>query len=513
MDQLSLENLKIDSPEKNTQVNEPLGNASQELPQKKYKYLVLDTNPLLKGDDLSPYAEKFVTISEVLGEIVSKQARDRLDFIKLKLDIEELIPDSNSINTVIQMAKQTGDFNSLSITDIKVISLALMLNKQAENTQVHENKVETEKNTTEPVNSITELIAGPKDLKADEKQSLIDTKENTLIQNETTGLDEKAKEVDNFFMGEVEDPITENVLKESEGNTNQDINLEESGEEEIDETHGENGDENDDGGEWTVVSKPEKVIRKNKYENVFGWGGEWITPENINKAKLLDSTNVRDIKSALQERTGSSTPLTTQIHVGTVTSDFAMQNVLLNLGLNLVSLDGYLIKELKTWVMRCHACFATTPKMDVQFCPSCGHTTMIRTSVSTFKTKGGQIRTKVHLKKNFQYKLQGTKFSIPTPVGGRSGKDIITRADDKRYTDSIDRRNILLSKMERQQLQGDGGLWDVGYIPTMLIGSQSETKSRNGEKFDTRGMPIVGFGRKNPNKSKKTGNRKKKNLD
>jgi RNA-binding protein NOB1 len=43
--------------------------------------------------------------------------------------------------------------------------------------------------------------------------------------------------------------------------------------------------------------------------------------------------------------------------VGCMTADFAKQNVLLQMGLDLVSVDGKRIEKLKTWVLRCHACF------------------------------------------------------------------------------------------------------------------------------------------------------------
>lgn len=43
--------------------------------------------------------------------------------------------------------------------------------------------------------------------------------------------------------------------------------------------------------------------------------------------------------------------------VACMTTDFAMQNVLLQMGLNLVGVEGRRIDKVKTWVLRCHACF------------------------------------------------------------------------------------------------------------------------------------------------------------
>lgn len=76
--------------------------------------------------------------------------------------------------------------------------------------------------------------------------------------------------------------------------------------------------------------------------------GEWITPSNvgIHKSRALDL--LPSAKGKGKEEI---------IGVGCMTADFAMQNVLLQMGLNLVSTDGKKIDKVKSWVLRCHACF------------------------------------------------------------------------------------------------------------------------------------------------------------
>ena len=73
--------------------------------------------------------------------------------------------------------------------------------------------------------------------------------------------------------------------------------------------------------------------------------GEWITPENLKKFKrhgtLKPKKKVR--QSILMQ-------------VACTTGDYAMQNVLLQMGLNLLSIDGLRISKVKNWVLRCHAC-------------------------------------------------------------------------------------------------------------------------------------------------------------
>lgn len=68
----------------------------------------------------------------------------------------------------------------------------------------------------------------------------------------------------------------------------------------------------------------------------------WITPSNIKK--------IKDAKKA------NETPLRLA-KVACITTDFAMQNVLLQMRLRVISFDGLAIRTAKTWVLRCHACF------------------------------------------------------------------------------------------------------------------------------------------------------------
>ena len=74
--------------------------------------------------------------------------------------------------------------------------------------------------------------------------------------------------------------------------------------------------------------------------------GEWITPTNValHKSKTLQ---------LIPAQGGANKKVVT----GCMTTDFAMQNVLMHMGLDLVGVDGKKIDKVKTWVLRCHACF------------------------------------------------------------------------------------------------------------------------------------------------------------
>lgn len=89
-------------------------------------------------------------------------------------------------------------------------------------------------------------------------------------------------------------------------------------------------------------------------------GGEWITPANVNKFKA------RDLGLALPESGASNSARGNNLQPkkpravmksACMTSDFAVQNVLLQMGLNLVGGEGRRIRSVRSWVLRCHACF------------------------------------------------------------------------------------------------------------------------------------------------------------
>jgi RNA-binding protein NOB1 len=85
--------------------------------------------------------------------------------------------------------------------------------------------------------------------------------------------------------------------------------------------------------------------------------GDWITPINValHKSRALDLLPDAAGKSKSKKR--KSLPQPEKVDVGCMTADYAMQNVLMHLGLNLVGVEGTRISSVKSWVLRCHACF------------------------------------------------------------------------------------------------------------------------------------------------------------
>ena len=111
--------------------------------------------------------------------------------------------------------------------------------------------------------------------------------------------------------------------------------------------------------------------------------------------------------------------------------------------------------------------------MEKLFCPGCGNSTLLRTSVGV-DSKGNVT---YYLKKNFQYNNRGTQYSIPTPKGGRNANNMILREDQREMEMAI--------KSQRTQKSLD--VFDIDYVP---LGDNPRKESL---KYK------IGHGRKNPN--------------
>ncbi|MFH4976134.1 hypothetical protein AB6A40_002843 [Gnathostoma spinigerum] len=133
--------------------------------------------------------------------------------------------------------------------------------------------------------------------------------------------------------------------------------------------------------------------------------------DNEDESGWLDLSN---IDSALKSVGAVAVPAG-KLKVGCITTDFAMQNVMLSMGLPLLSLDGYRIRKLKTYILRCRACYATTSVMEKRFCPRCGNDSLHRAPV----TVNPDGTMEIHLNYQRLRSTRGLKFSLPAPKGGK----------------------------------------------------------------------------------------------
>eukprot|EP00554_Chaetoceros_debilis_P005304 CAMPEP_0194074534 /NCGR_PEP_ID=MMETSP0149-20130528/1638_1 /TAXON_ID=122233 /ORGANISM="Chaetoceros debilis, Strain MM31A-1" /LENGTH=746 /DNA_ID=CAMNT_0038754745 /DNA_START=61 /DNA_END=2301 /DNA_ORIENTATION=- len=184
------------------------------------------------------------------------------------------------------------------------------------------------------------------------------------------------------------------------------------------------------------------------------------------------------------------------------TTDFAMQNVILQMNLELLSVDGMKLRKLKSWVTRCGSCFKVYTGSDNDgkrlFCDRCGSASLQRIAASV---NGKTGRLKLHLKKGYKNKTRGTQFALPKP--GSQNKfmgDLLLSEDQLMYGAWNQRVKRTRSKKEKESIFGA----DIAFT----VGVHTDLSKRSDIK--------VGFGRKNPNSSKfgrERRGKKKKSTD
>ncbi|XP_020298976.1 RNA-binding protein NOB1 isoform X2 [Pseudomyrmex gracilis] len=398
--------------------------------KKKVEYLIVDTSAFIKNAALQDIGDNILTEQAVVNEITSKRQLRRLVVLPYDLKIQEAFPEN--IKFVTEFSKKSGDYTSLSATDIKVIALTYQLEKQKVGTahlkdaptirviKSTEEK-ESESNPKLPVGFYTPKNEEQTESNANNhKATFSNNKKETNAQetiicrkiienlavNNTNDTEKQEKPVSYAFdisdvsaassnesdyetaESDTEENKTNDLSKQFMKLTCNPTDLEVENENEdvmdnilapVDAKFG--NDEND------VVSE-----NKDDYDD-----SGWITPGNLeNVKKQMDS-------EILEEKTAT---------VACLTMDFAIQNILLQMGLNVVAMDGRVIKQMRTFIFRCYACFKTTSIMTKIFCPHCGHKTLKKVEV-TLDENGKQ---QIHI--NFQ-----------RPLSARGKKVFITNAE------------------------------------------------------------------------------------
>ena len=127
----------------------------------------------------------------------------------------------------------------------------------------------------------------------------------------------------------------------------------------------------------------------------------------------------------------------------------------------------------------------------------------------------------VHLKPNFQYKIRGTKYSIPAPKQGSaksgSGAGLVLRedqveylrakkqADGKREREEVKLlKGILAKGVDSNGASAVVGSWmDPDWVPEIMsVGSGGKGRSVRNSRMDG-DLPQIGYGRKNPNEKRR----------
>uniref|UniRef100_A0A8C5QTA6 RNA-binding protein NOB1 n=1 Tax=Leptobrachium leishanense TaxID=445787 RepID=A0A8C5QTA6_9ANUR len=349
-------------------------------------HVVADSGAFLRNAALQDIGVNIHTLRDVVTEIRDKETRRRLAVLPYELHFKE--PSTESIQAVTEFSKKTGDYASLSATDIKVLALAHQLEVEhvgREHLRAEPPQKVTVKATAQhpeaPVN-----IAGfhfpCKNLPKNEDALLAQRGPGDLPQKADTS------QFDSFLFWRSPLPSIEDELMDLMNA--QAVSLSSNEEPLMDPVvEGQNDAEEELPGAESASEEEDEEAG-------------WITPGNIKQ--IQQDMGVREAP--------------VNVVVGCLTTDFAMQNVLFQMGLHVLSVDGMLIRQTRNHILRCHGCFKTTSDVTKTFCPHCGNMTLKKVAVSV--NEDGSLQ--MHFSKNPKVlNPRGMRHSLPLPQGGKHG--------------------------------------------------------------------------------------------
>ena len=427
--------------------------------------IILDAGPLLRNEPtvstLISQCEHLLTIPSVVTEIRDQNARSRIEATLMPfLTIRS--PSQRSLRFVTDFSRKTGDLTVLSKTDLLCLALTYELEceRNGGDWRVRNAPGQARMNGLPTRN---EPAASGDASEAAKKSSIIETQptgdtEGSQELNNVTPLDAANGDQGYLPVGTRDSTKADEAKAVSEGLGNLDFT-------------DENLHQDSTAKSGPDVPKVEQIETDSDSSDSEGW----ITLKNVKKHQAKDIN-------------GSAVPIPVgrPIQVALLSGDFAMQNVCLQIGLNLLSPSLQRVRNIRTYILRCHACFAKEKDVSKQFCSRCGKPTLTRVSCST-NSKG---EFKIHLKKNMQWNHRGDRFSIPKPVAGAAngkvgqgkgggkggwGQELILAEDQKEYLRAVNGRS---KKKEKD-------LMDEDYLPSILTGN----RGRAGER------PKIGAGR------------------
>jgi RNA-binding protein NOB1 len=524
------------------------------------EYLVLDSNAFIRGyglNDLCKKAKHIVTIDEVVNELKDSKAREVLKNLPFELEIKVPSPSSCkegkkilvffvsfihlyfpflsfpflsfpflsfpflsfpflsfpflsfplSFIVVANFAIKSGDFHSLSKTDLKLIALTKMLMDESTASAA----------TVVPSSSQVSVTASFDECSTIPEESVASQLENLSVRESEVTFpeeveDEEAEEEEPEDDGEPEEPQHSEEINKTE-------NHDEIG---IQQTNELNQIKESQPTAPTQPSKP--TSSKSQYTSVIitsssasssnvntanesrflaeqDDGIGWINPTNYYEhlGNDLDFTTVTNkkgnknnnqIKKGISKKPSDKVPLDSKhIKVVCYTSDFTMQNLLLQLTLPIISADGMLVKSIKKWILRCNACYTIhTKELTRLFCSRCGSNHLSRISCSINEIDG---KLKLHLKKNYQTDTTGMKYSLPAPgKQDRFNGELLLREDQ--LLSGIWKQKVIKINKDIKSAFGEDVTNDVGL------------HLNKSEKI------FIGLGKSNPNARKGRERRGKK---
>ena len=372
------------------------------------QHLVLDANALVRGRGaaLQAYADNFWTTTEVLAEVKDAESRARLAALPFRLETRR--PSPQAVDRVSQFARKTGDLASLSPVDVQVLALAYDLEVEAAGSDDHlrrepEGAAAPCAKKEPAAAAAARPAARPKSRPAAARTApppvswaAAVTAPPPPVAEAPVEEPEAAPEPAPVPPPAVEEPPTPLPPPPPE----------------VDEVAAAA-----DG----AAAPPSRILAGNAIgamDAADDDGVGWLDADDVQAAVATGELAFDGRRCADDAMPPCA--------CACATADYAMQNVLLQLGLRLVGVDGLVIARTKRWVLRCGACFHLEDDASKLFCSRCGSTPLRRVAVGV-DASGAR---RVYLNKNKAPNARGSKFGLPKPgKAGRYEGELLLRED------------------------------------------------------------------------------------
>ncbi|OQR78951.1 RNA-binding protein NOB1-like [Tropilaelaps mercedesae] len=373
------------------------------------EHLVVDANAFIRNVNLFELGENIYTLPNVVSEIRDYATRQRLQLLPYELKFR--VPSTESIKAVTDFSKKTGDYPTLSSVDLSIIGLTHFLEKEIMGNVNHLN---TEPKCNRPLINpkrgevtfvggmkipVLDEALGPA---SDEAWNMDDLP--AVVDDDRDEGHETEEEMDSSdVLKKIENVhITERAEGEDRPLTSADPNAEPINY--VDENeNGEDSNENDNSG--------------------------WITTDNIQQVKCsMGLGGLSASKNVEMPR------------VACITADFAMQNVLIQMGLHCLSMNGVCIRHARTYILRCFACFKRTSDMTRLFCPSCGNKGTLK-KVAIELDENGELKMFINYKKPIN--KRGLRYTLPVFKGGKHSNNPILNEYQPRPQNKLPKKALI----------------------------------------------------------------------
>ena len=426
--------------------------------------VVVDAGAVIHGARLERYGSRAVTTAGVFKEIKDKQAKLLIHQLPFEIQVKE--PTQNDILAIRAFARKTGDLGVLSTNDIAIAALTRQLHREAGG----ESSLRTEPGQIDITNDKARFAWGPTlvtgqepsassqepakcdnqcDDASDDEKKETETEKNVATDSKSSAACDTKPE------GAAAVKDEDDVGAEALGN----MHIKGDDEEEEEEEDSQEEDGSDDESAWSEDGSD---------------AGEWVTPDNVHRMGVASEKIDNDVKVAL------------------VTGDYSVQNVALQMGLAVMTFDGYAVRNVKVWGVICRACHEFSRDSTKMFCQKCGNAGLQRVPISV----DGDGNVKLHDNKRAP-RLKGTIYPIPKPKHGKAGRmndDILLREDQLLMGG---RERMMRHKKKLAEKEMADHAVDSDLFTTQGWWSRATTKT--GKQRDDRTKMEFGFGRRNPN--------------